>query len=152
MRVMAGDEEKWRPSSRETADHSLPYVVAVALTYGNVAIKHFGPDFLHDGAHRDLLPRIDVTVDPRCEESWPAHMLAGVEIWLTDGRHEARWIRDYRGHPGNPLSDEEIEEKFSALSGPYLDRSAQRELISTVWRLDEAPDVTAFVQATRHTR
>ena len=52
--IMAGDEEKWRPTNRETADHSMPYTVGVALMYGPVEQRHFGDEYLRNPRLLDL--------------------------------------------------------------------------------------------------
>ena len=49
VNIMAGDPEKWRPVNRETADHSMPYTVAVALMYGGVDQSHFDDEYLRTG-------------------------------------------------------------------------------------------------------
>ena len=54
VRLMAGDPDKWEPATRETADHSMPYTVAVALIHGRVAEHHFGDEYLRDPEIRAL--------------------------------------------------------------------------------------------------
>jgi len=58
--VMAGDPEKWRPETRESADHSLPYVVAIALMHGALESNHFGEDYLHNPDLLELIRKIKV--------------------------------------------------------------------------------------------
>src|SRR5258705_10456355 len=74
VRLMAGDPEKWTPTTRETADHSMPYTVAVALIYGSVAEHHFSGEYLHDPKIRALSQRVKVEVSEEAERHMPQAM------------------------------------------------------------------------------
>src|ERR1044071_9688982 len=58
--IIGGEEEKWRPKSRETADHSLPYCVAVALADRKVGMEQFAESRFTDPALLELVARISV--------------------------------------------------------------------------------------------
>ena len=71
---MAGDPEKWAPATRETADHSMPYTVAVALIHGGVAEHHFDDEYLRDPKIRALAKRIKVEVSEEADRRMPEAM------------------------------------------------------------------------------
>jgi len=140
-------EEKWNPSTRESADHSLPYALAVALLDGEVTPASFGDDRRNDPALRALMQRITVREDPALTRehagevpNWPS----SVEVVLRTGQRLARRIRWPKGHPRNPLSDGELEAKFHRLAQRALPPAGAQRLLDTLWRLDELDDIGAL--------
>jgi 2-methylcitrate dehydratase len=69
---MAGDPDKWAPETRETADHSMPYTVAVALLFGDVHEEHFGERFLRDPRIRAMAKRVKATASEEADRRMPA--------------------------------------------------------------------------------
>src|SRR5439155_16108276 len=62
---MAGSEpEKWTPDTRETADHSLPYITARAMFDGEVTNDSYAPDKLRDPRILAFMRKITVKEDP----------------------------------------------------------------------------------------
>ncbi|MGH2892576.1 MAG: MmgE/PrpD family protein, partial [Solirubrobacteraceae bacterium] len=84
-RVMAGDEDKWHPANRETADHSIPYVVACALARGSVTRGDLDASELDPPEIRRLLDVLRVEVDPECAAAWPEACLNKVTVRFADG-------------------------------------------------------------------
>jgi 2-methylcitrate dehydratase len=80
------DPSKYEPTSQETADHSLPYVVAAALVDRQVTPRQFEPDRIADPCLRAQLRKVEVTADPEIERLFPALQRVIVTIELTDGR------------------------------------------------------------------
>ena len=142
--MMAGDPEKWRPPNREAADHSMPYTAAVALMYGRVDHTHFDDPYLHDPALLDLVSRIECSVSEEANSREPEAMLCDLEFTLTDGRRDTIRVEYHRGHPRNPMSDAEIEEKFHSLADPVLSPARADALLAQLWKLDELGDVGAL--------
>src|SRR5271165_1570766 len=85
VEIIAKDPEKWRPGTRETADHSLPYCTAVALLDGQVSAAQFTPERLNDPLVRDLMARTTVVEDPGFSDLYPAALLSRVTLTLDDG-------------------------------------------------------------------
>ena len=102
IQLMAGDDQKWRPQDRETADHSIPYAVAVALTHGTVQTQHFGDGFLRDPRLLDLVQKIQVTATDEAEALWPQAMLAKLELTTQGGRTATASVPHHRGHWEEP--------------------------------------------------
>src|SRR5262249_10921170 len=84
--IIGSEPEKWHPTSRETADHSLPYIVAVALLDGEVTAKQFEPERISDPGLLALVRR--VKVEPREELSgrYPEAVGNIVTVRLRNGR------------------------------------------------------------------
>ena len=140
-RVMAGDPTRWRPETRETADHSIPYVVACALRFGTLEPAHFEDGVLRDPLLLDLMQRIEVVRDPECDAAWPEAILNIVTVRTSDGREHTASVPYYTGHFKRPMSDAEVEAKFRRLTAGLLDEPRRQAALDRLWRLDEATDL-----------
>ncbi|MBI2859491.1 MAG: MmgE/PrpD family protein [Chloroflexi bacterium] len=142
--TMAGDRQKWHPRTRETADHSLPYVVAVALTYGDVQFRHFSDACLNDESLLELVQKIRVVPDDECNQGFPGTMPNVVEVVIGDGSRLTEKMTCYRGHFRNPMSDQEIERKFLTLAEHTFSEDHARRLMHAVWNLDCIGDIRSL--------
>jgi 2-methylcitrate dehydratase len=138
---MASDAEKWHPMNRETADHSIPYVVGVAFMYGGVEVKHFADDYRHNPSLLDLIGKIKVEETEECNNLYPDASANRVEIITKSGKKFSELVQYHRGHFQNPLTDKEIEEKFHSLTGDFLKPKQRKRLLSLLWNLEQAEDV-----------
>jgi 2-methylcitrate dehydratase len=149
IRLMAGDPDKWEPKTRESADHSMPYTVAVALTYGEVDEKHFGERYLNDATLRALTRRVKAVATEEADRRMPEAMLCRMTLITTGGdRHEAA-VEYHKGHWKNPMSDAEIEAKFRKLAREVLDEAQTTRLLEALWRLEELTDAGEIVRLTQ---
>jgi 2-methylcitrate dehydratase len=120
------DPSKYDPRSKETADHSLPYVIAAAIADRQVTPAQFEPDKIMDPQIRAQLNKVHVVADPEIEAVFPKLQRVIVTIKTTDGRELSKQLDFPKGDPRNPLTDKEVEEKFDALAAPVLtDRSRE---------------------------
>ncbi len=140
------DPSKYDPHTKETADHSLPYVIAAALVDRQVTPLQFTPGKIMDPAIRAQLKKVEVVADPDIEKVFPALQRVIVTIRTTDGREFTRQLDYPKGDPRNPLSDREVEEKFEALAEPVLSKAARRRVIDTVWGLEKLGSVNELMQ------
>src|SRR5690242_1988296 len=136
------DPSKYDPHSKETADHSLPYVIAAALVDRQVTPLQFSPEKIMSRDIRAQLKKVQVVADPQIEKVFPALQRVIVTIRRTDGQEFTRQLDYPKGDPRNPLSDQEVEEKFSALAGPILPAAAQKKVIRAVWGLEKVDSVS----------
>ena len=149
VNIMAGDPEKWRPLNRETADHSMPYTVAVALMYGGVGQSHFDDEYLQDQRLLDLVSKVEVSVSEEADRMAPEAMLCEVEVVTGNGERHSRRVAYHKGHYKNPLSDSELENKFRSLAGPVLAGEQVDRLLDRLWRLEEVEDLGEIFELTR---
>ena len=141
LRIMAGDPTRWHPATRETADHSIPYVVACALEFGALEPAHFADELLHDRRLLDLMQKIEVVRDPECDAAWPEAILNIVSVETNDGREHTARVPYYSGHFKRPMSDRDLEDKFRRLTAGRLDPDGQDAALAGLWRLEEADDL-----------
>ncbi|MDR7413861.1 MAG: MmgE/PrpD family protein, partial [Armatimonadota bacterium] len=113
--IIAKDPEKWEPKTRETADHSLPYIVVVALLDGRVDRSSFSPArFTDPEVRRMLKERTELEEDPELTAGYPDGIPNRIEVRTHEGQVFTREVRYPRGHAKNPLSDAEVVNKFRA--------------------------------------
>ena len=136
VEIIGGDPEKWRPRNRETADHSLPYLVAAALKDGEVGLAQFTDARIADPKLRSLIQKVSVTADPELSQAYPEAMPNQVEVRTAHGKSHALKVTYPKGHPKRPLSDHELEEKFISLTARALPKKQIRRLLDRLWKLD----------------
>src|SRR5579883_1321103 len=146
------DPSKYDPRTKETADHSLPYVVAAAIADRQVTALQFTPAKINDATIRAQLNKIVVVADPEIEKVFPALQRVVVKITTTRGQSFEKQLDFPKGDPRNPLSDQEIEEKFAALADPVMSRSAQSKVRDAVWHLEKLDSVSALMNLLRADR
>jgi len=140
------DPSKYDPRSKETADHSLPYVIAAAIAERQVTPLQFTPAKIMDPVIRAQLSKVLVVADPEIEKMFPALQRVIVRIHTIDGREFTKQLDYPKGDPRNPLTDQEIEEKFEALAEPVMSRQARRRAVDAIWNLEKQSSVTALMR------
>jgi 2-methylcitrate dehydratase len=143
------DPSKYQPTTKETADHSLPYVVAAAVADGNVLPSSFNDDKLKDPRIWDLLGKIKVVADPEIDAMFPGVKRARVTITDLKGASHTAQVDHAKGSPKNPMSDDEVVSKFRANAAAVLDKAAQDKVIDLTWRFDELKDVAGYMELLR---
>jgi 2-methylcitrate dehydratase len=139
--------EKWDPQTRETADHSLPYVMAAALIDGRVTVDTFLPERVRDPALRPLMKKISVAENKEYTDRRASHgeLISVTDVKLRDGRTLRYETRQPRGHRDNPMSDEELGSKFDSMIEKVLPTVEHAELRERLWNL---PDEKRIDQVT----
>ncbi|HEY84873.1 MAG TPA: MmgE/PrpD family protein [Chloroflexi bacterium] len=140
------DPSKYKPETRETADHSLPYVVAAALADGHVLPSSFSDEKLKDPAIWDLLGKIKVIADPEIDALFPGLKRARVTITTTFGDKYTAKIDYAKGAPENPLTDEELIAKFRANAEGVLNKEQQDAAIEATWNFEGIEDLGAYMR------
>jgi 2-methylcitrate dehydratase len=144
---IGNDPQKWHPETRETADHSLPYLLAVAMFDGSISAGSFDDEHLADPRVHEFMQRITVAEDKAMTDAWPATVPARVDVVREDG---SRWTgsADYpRGHPQRPATVEDIERKFMSLTPSVLGDARARDALDLLGRLDSLHDVASIFPA-----
>jgi 2-methylcitrate dehydratase len=139
------DPSKYDPHTKETADHSLPYVIAAALVDRQVTPAQFEMKKIMDPAIRAQLPKVEVVADPEIEKVFPALQRVVVNITMNDGRSLSKQLDYPKGDPRNPLTDQEIEEKFAALADGVLSPNGQKKLKDAIGNLEKLGSVSKLM-------
>lgn len=143
----AREPEMWAPMTRETADHSLPFLVCAALLDGAVTIGTFDRQRFLDTEVRALMAHCDVAADDEYSRQAPAIRNCRIEAELEDGRtvtvHRTRASRpDY----DRAQSHAPIDAKFIALVEPRLGAARARAFADALWNLESVPSVGTIIE------
>lgn len=138
---IGSEAEKWDPQTRETADHSLPYIFARTLVDGTINLGSFEEPSYRDPSLRPLMARIQVRVDDRIDSNWPTTNILRVEAKSTHGTIRVSEIVNPPGHAKNPLGDGEISRKFRSLSGPVLGSDRVSQALDRWWNIGRANEL-----------
>jgi 2-methylcitrate dehydratase len=142
--IIGSEPEKWHPQSRETADHSLPYLTAAALVDGEITSRQFEPERFTDPALLALLQRVRVERHPDLSAGYPQSVGNIVTVRLRDGRTFSLRADYALGHARNPLTDRQLESKFYALANAQLTPERAAAVLQIAWNLDGLDDVSAL--------
>jgi 2-methylcitrate dehydratase len=136
--IIGGGEEgdKYQVKTKEEADHSLPYMLSVALLDGEVTPRQYTPKRI---AHHDvqtLLRKVNVHPSKELSDLFPEAMPCRIQVVLNDGRTLTIEKEDYEGFYTQPMSWAKATEKFGQLARPFTDEELRRGIIEAVTRLE----------------
>ena len=137
-REIGSGAEKWRPVTRETADHSMPYVVAAALSDGAFSDAVFAPERLTDPRILALADKISIREELEFNRDFPAKFRCRVEIATGDGRTRSAGLDYPHGHHLDPMSDREVEAKFRDLVSHKVASEKVDAALTALWDFDKA--------------
>jgi 2-methylcitrate dehydratase len=144
--IGGGNEgDKFRVTTKEQADHSLPYIIAVALLDGTVMPGQYLPERIQRQDVQDLLRRISIQPNNEYSNRFPNEMPCSITLWLADGRKLRAEAGDYPGFHTRPMSWEAALKKFLQLSEPYMTPSLQNSIAEVISDLEET-DVIRLMQ------
>jgi len=145
--IIGSEPEKWRPATRETADHSLPYITAIALIDGEITNKQFEPERFKDPEVWKFLENVKVERNAELSAIYPGAVANIVHVDLAGGRRLTKRVDYPLGHAKNPLNDSQVEGKFFALVEPSIGQKRAGRIVDLVWKLDEAKNVDELMKA-----
>ncbi|GGE28174.1 MmgE/PrpD family protein [Agaricicola taiwanensis] len=143
----ASEPAKWDPKTRETADHSLPYIFSRAMQHGTMNVGSYEPEAIADPQVRVLMNRLKVIVDEEIDAQWPARIGLRLEAVTKDGAVHRVESFDPLGHERNPMSAEDISRKFTTLVAPYLGADLACKALEIAWRMDELKSFNDVLKA-----
>jgi 2-methylcitrate dehydratase len=132
--IIGGGEEggKKNISTKEEADHSLPYMIAVFLLDGNVLPAQYLPERIIKDDVQQLLQKVFVFEKKEYSDRFPNEVACDITVTLKDGTQLVIEKKDYKGFLSRPASWEMIVEKFNNLSAPFADEILREKIISVV--------------------
>lgn len=144
--IIGKDPEKYRPKTRETADHSLPYCVAVALMEGDVGLSSFDDAHLANAPLIDLTNKVKLHRDASANARYPRGIPNRFVVTLRDGRKLEKEVEFPRGHAQNPMTDAEVEKKFRTVVEPKYGKDRASKILTKCWDLDKLASVTEVLE------
>ena len=114
------DPTKYRPESRETADHSLPYCLAAAMVDKKITTDSFSDEKLNDPRIYEVIDKIKGEPSQEFEKMFPAKQPSKVVVVTNDNQEFEEYLEYPKGDPREPMTMEDLENKFNSLVGNKL--------------------------------
>ena len=122
------DPTKYRPESRETADHSLPYCLAAAMVDKKITTESFSDEKLQDPRIYEVIDKIKGEPSQEFEKMFPAKQPSKVVVTTNDGQEFSEYLEYPKGDPREPMTMDDLENKFNSLAGDKFDSNAKSQL------------------------
>lgn len=115
-KIIVKDPEKLRPKTKETADHSMPYIIAYTLLHGEPDLSSFGDQYLKDSNIHRLIDIMNVKVKQEYDKMYPEYLPVKITVITSGGRYESEVLFP-KGHFKNPYSWEDLLNKGERILG-----------------------------------
>ena len=139
--VAAPEEQKRNPQGVVDAQFSLPYALAIAAMYGRASLDEYTDEVIARPDVRELMQGVECVLDPALDADYPRKWPTWVEVHTRDGRTLRADTEYPLGEPENPLSWQELEDKFRLLTSPVIPSPRQEEIIAAVRSLEGLSDL-----------
>ena len=137
----SSEPEKWDPKTRETADHSIPFLVAAAFQEGAVTPGSFTPQLIADPAKRATMAKMTLSEDAEFTAKFPSEYNCRITVTDQVGNEHTAHTSYSKGHKNNPLDDNELEAKFRSFSAGVLSDMQCDQVLESIWTIEEATDM-----------
>ena len=127
------DPTKYRPESRETADHSLPYCMAAAMVDKKITTDSFSDEKLKDPRIFEVIDKIKGEPSQEFEKMFPAKQPSRVVVTTNDSRTFEEYLEYPKGDPREPMTMDDLENKFNSLAGDKFDTAAKKQLKESIF-------------------
>nr|WP_255520206.1 MmgE/PrpD family protein [Ramlibacter aurantiacus] len=146
--LLARRADPWNPSSRETADHSLPYIVGSCLLDGSLGVESFDPERVRADGRLAFIRKV-VTIEPDAEHTQGAArgFLASVEVVTMDGARHVEPAQAPPGHPSRPFTAADVAAKFRENVEPVYGDASTARILELALNIHSAPDVCGLTAA-----
>jgi len=138
------EPEKWLPKTRETADHSLPYITARAMFDGDITNESFAPSMFSDPKILAFMQKITVHEDPNLTARVGAAPTRVTAI-LADGKRISREVDHAPGFAERPMNRSEVERKFRGNVGNRWPQERTSAVLQSLWALDQTDDLSLLL-------
>jgi 2-methylcitrate dehydratase len=139
------EPEKWSPKTRETADHSLPYITARAMFDGTITNDSFAPHKFSDPAVLAFMQKIKVAEDPVLTARAGGAVPTRVTATLADGRKISREVDHAPGFAERPMSRADVETKFRGNVGKHWSKTRTHDVLKALWALDQSKSLALLL-------
>ncbi|MGB9366873.1 MAG: MmgE/PrpD family protein [Xanthobacteraceae bacterium] len=139
------EPEKWSPKTRETADHSLPFITARAMFDGDITNESFAPEKFRDPAVLTFMQKIKVAEDPALTARGGTAVPTRVTAILADGQRVSREVDHAPGFAQRPMSRAEVERKFRGNVGHRWSGNQTTAVLEALWALERTGDISALL-------
>ena len=140
------DPSKYNPTTRETADHSLPYCIAALILDEKLTTAQFTEGRINAPDMKDMIHRVKVLAEPRYEKMFPEKKPAGAIIKTKDGKTFEAEVDFPKGDYRNPLNNDELLAKFDSMVMEQISKEKRNKIVDMIWNLEEVDNVKDLMQ------
>jgi 2-methylcitrate dehydratase len=141
------DPSKYHPTSKETADHSMPYCVGAAIMDRMVTPLQFKDSRIADPKLIDLIQKIKVVADDELEKQFPALQPSVVDIKVKSGKTFTQRVDYAKGDPRETMTDDDLADKFYGLTADFLPEDRRKKIRDMVYNLDQVKSIRELMSA-----
>ncbi len=146
IRLLA-EARKWNPLNIVDLQFSMPYQAAIAFRNGKVTVDEFDTRYIEDPLVKHLISVTEVAEEPEFERRYPEHYSSAVKITLKNGREYEAVINDPKGDFRNPVTCEDVKNKFRNLANRiYADSGRTEMVIDFVDHLEEQTNMSQLME------
>jgi 2-methylcitrate dehydratase len=131
------DSHKYRPESRETADHSLPYCIAAAIVDRQITTQTFSDEKLKDPRIWQVIDKIKGEASVEFEKMFPAKQPSRVTIRTNNGKEFSAYLEYPKGDPREPMTQDDLKAKFNALATGLLAPERQEKVRKMIFSCEK---------------
>jgi 2-methylcitrate dehydratase PrpD len=142
-------ERKYNPVTVVDAQFSLPYAVAVTLVKKRASVPEFTDAAIKDPEVLKVASKVRWELEPEFEKLYPKVYPAQVILTTKDGKQYTVRVDHPKGDPENPVTDDELIDKFSLLSSATISKDKMNKIIDTALRLDKLTDINELASLLR---
>jgi 2-methylcitrate dehydratase len=143
--LTADTPNKWNPETRETADHSMPYLVVTAMRDGTITREDFEERRFRDPERLADAARVRVETNTTMDAEYPEKLTVSIDVTQASGETYSHRVDHPLGHARRPMTDAQVEAKFRGLASARLGETQADQVIGRVWDLDNIPDMRALL-------
>ena len=143
---IGSEPEKWNPQTRETADHSLPYLLSLAFIDGGIRADSFSQERMRDPALKALMSKIKISENKSFTARFPNELVTQIEITTRAGQKVVETAVYPKGHAKNPMTDADVESKFHMACGELLPRARRENLLKLLWNVEQAANLDTLFE------
>jgi 2-methylcitrate dehydratase PrpD len=129
------------PRNLEAMRFSVPYLLGVMLTRGRVDMDTLNKDLFDDPQVAAVAGKVKLVLDPEYERLRPGNNPALIRLRLKNGQEISQEVMNCRGDPIDPMSENEISDKFLSLAGPVVGKDKAFKILDAIHRIEKEPDV-----------
>jgi 2-methylcitrate dehydratase len=141
------DPTKYHPTTKETADHSMPYCVGAAIMDRMITPLQFKPERIADPKLIDLLQKIKVVADDKLEAEFPKLQPSVVDIKLKSGDKFSQRVDYAKGDPREEMTDDDLKDKFYGLTADFMGDEQRDKIHDMIYNMDKVATIAEFMQA-----
>jgi 2-methylcitrate dehydratase PrpD len=144
VKIQCGFE--YRPWSVLQAQMSLQYCIAVSILEGQALLDQFSEEKISDPKILEMVKRVEIVLDPEIEKVYPEKFANKVEIHLNNGKRFTRRVDFPTGSPENPMSFDQVVEKFKSLANRVVTKDRIDTMIESIERIEKLDNIRKLMR------